>query len=275
MIDIHCHIVYGVDDGSYSRNESLRMAAEAIESGITDIIATPHCIPAMFENYVGPDYYAAFDRLYAALHDEGMDRDLTVHRGMEAFATPSTLAQFDRGALHCLGSSDYLLIECDFAEDPEFFSGILKGLLERRIRPVVAHPERYFFAHDDIRRLLDMVDMGCVLQLDTESITGAFGRKCRETAFALLDRGAAQLAASDAHDSDMRRPDMREAADIVADSFSPRYAQLLFDTNPRRILENRPLLFRGQYGSEEGRDGTSRHHRRRDGFMTDEEYWGI
>ena len=79
-----------------------------------------------------------------------------------------------------MAGSDYLLIECDFGEDPWVLRSVLKGLLERSVIPIVAHPERYYFAHDSLRYLFDYVDMGCVLQLDTESITGAFGRECTE-----------------------------------------------------------------------------------------------
>lgn len=267
MIDTHCHLVFGVDDGSYCASESLRMAEIAIKSGITDIIATPHCIPGMFENYAGEEYDLAFGRLIEVLHENKLDRRLRVHRGMEAFAGPSTLDDWDRGRLVHLAHSDYLLIECDFGEDPRVLQDILRQLKARGVKPIVAHPERYYFAHDNIKYLYDLADMGCALQLDTESILGGFGRDCRNAALELLGSSAAQLAASDAHDSHSRVPDMREAADYVANRFSPGYAELLFDTNPARILENKPLLFRGQ----------ERRQRRRspEGFMSDEEYWGI
>ncbi len=274
LIDTHCHIVFGVDDGSYSENESVRMAKIAVRSGITDIIATPHCIPGMFENYAGPEYEEAFRRLEEALDENGLGGALRIHRGMETFSSDELIEQFDSGMLHFLGDSNYLLIECDFSEDPRRFREVLERLIRREVRPVIAHPERYYFAHDDIKYLFDMVDMGCVLQLDTESIVGHFGRRCRECAINLLAEGAAQLAGSDAHDSGMRTPDMREAADFVADRFSGRYAELLFDENPARILNNRRLLFPGE--SMPPKPPRPQHpKRRKDGFMSDEEYWGV
>jgi protein-tyrosine phosphatase len=274
LIDTHCHIVYGVDDGSDCAEESLEMARIAVDSGITDIIATPHCIRGMFENFVGRGYEESFERLEELLSENGFVNKLKIHRGMEAFADENTLKDFDRGMLARMAGSDYLLIECDFGEDPWVLRSVLKGLLERSVIPIVAHPERYYFAHDSLRYLFDYVDMGCVLQLDTESITGAFGRECRSAAFSLLESGAAQLAGSDAHDSLERRPDMRRAADLVADTVSNRYAELLFDINPARLLENKRLLFRQSRSSEpEGRK--PRMNRRNEGFMSDEEYWGI
>lgn len=275
MIDTHCHIVYGIDDGSDSAEESLEMARIAVEAGITDIIATPHCIRGMFENFVGRGYEEAFEKLETLLlQSSGIGELLKIHRGMEAFADADTLSDFDRGLLARMAGSDYLMIECDFGEDPRVFRSILRGLIERSVKPIIAHPERYYFAQDSLGYLFDYVDMGCVLQLDTESITGGFGRECRYTAFALLESGAAQLAGSDAHDSLERRPDMRMAADIVANDFSHSYAELLFDVNPKRIIENKPLLFR-QHRSPSPERRKPRTGRRKEGFMSDEEYWGI
>lgn len=265
MIDTHCHILYGVDDGSPDERESLRMAKIALRSGITDIIATPHSIPDVFPNFAGPEYDRAFARLGSLLEANGLGA-LRIHKGMEVFASGSTVEDFDNGLLHFMADSDYMLIECDFDEDPWFFRDVIRQLMQRGVKPIVAHPERYYFAHDSVRYLFDLVDMGCAMQLDTESITGQFGRSCRSAAFKLLDSGAAQLAASDAHDSDARSPDMRLAADIVADEFSSDYAELLFDINPERLLRNRRLLFRGEERRSSGRGS---------GYMSDEEYWGV
>lgn len=265
MIDIHCHIVYGVDDGSYSRTESLRMADIAVHSGITDIIATPHSIPEMFENYAGEELDASFARLEKLLEGNGLSEKLRIHRGMEAFANDDTIERLENGQLLTLAGTDYLLIECEFGEDPEYFGDILLRLRRRGIRPVIAHPERYYFAQAEPKYLLDYVDMGCALQLDSGSVTGMFGPRTRRTALELLDIGAVQLIGSDAHDSESRTPDMRDAADLIANEFSHRYAELIFDVNPARLLKNRRLLFPG--------DEPPGSHR--DPFMTDEEFWGV
>ncbi len=273
MIDTHCHIVFGVDDGSDCAEESIEMARIAIESGITDIIATPHCIPGMFENYVGREYDEAFRRLNEELAAEGLDNLLRIHRGMETFSDESTLQCIDRGMLHNLGSSDYMLIECEFGDDPGRFRSVLSGMLKRDIRPVIAHPERYYFAQDDVRFLLDYLDMGCALQLDSDSVLGNFGRASQTCAFRLLESGAAQLVGSDAHDSEARTPDMRRCADLIADRFSGEYAELLFDVNPSRILANKNLIFpMRRPHREEQRPHKGRRHA---AFMSDEEYWGI
>lgn len=268
MIDIHNHIVWGIDDGSDSELTSFEMAMIAASSGITDIIATPHCIPGRFENFCGPEFDAALSLLRDALSKEKSTSRLRIHRGMEVFACDSTLDDYDSGKLCCLAESNYMLVECDFDEDPWFFRDVLMQLKQRGVRPIIAHPERYYFAHDSIGYLFDLVNLGCALQLDSDSIIGEFGNTCRGVALELLSSSAAQLIASDAHDQTTRVPDMRAVADYVAQRFSYNYASLLFEDNPRRILENRTLLFRGQSPS----GGRARPSSR---ILTDEEYWGV
>lgn len=268
MIDIHNHMVWGIDDGSPDEATSMQMGHIAAASGITDIIVTPHCIPGSVENYCGSQFDAQIEKLREALKREKETSRITVHRGMEVFACDDTPFDYDNGRICCLASSNYMLIECDFGEDPWFFRDVLIALMQRGVRPIIAHPERYYFAQDSTRYLYDLVNMGCALQLDSASILGDFGRSCRSVAMELLSNSAAQLVASDAHDADTRVPDMRAAADFVAGNFSVNYAGLLFHDNPKRIIDNRPLLFRGQSSG----GGRARPSSR---FMTDEEYWGV
>ncbi len=268
MIDIHNHIVWGIDDGSSNEDISLEMGLIAVSSGISDIIATPHCIPGSFENYCGQEFDEAFFRLREKLKQERSTSRLNIHRGMEVFACETTPQDLESGRICCLAESNYMLIECEFGEDPWFFRDVLGALLQRGVRPIIAHPERYYFVQDDTRFIFDLLNMGCALQLDSASITGDFGRECRSVALELLSSSAVQLVGSDAHDTATRTPDMREAADIVARNFSVNYANLLFYENPKRILSNRTLLFRGQSPS----GGRSRPSSR---YMSDEEYWGV
>lgn len=267
MIDTHCHIIFGLDDGSDSIETTLEMAHIAVSAGITDIIATPHCVPGSFDNYAGDDLDRAFKNIRTLVSD-ATDSRLNIHRGMEVYAASSTIDLLEKGLLVYMSRSNYMLVECAFDEDPGFLRDTLRSMIRRGVRPIIAHPERYYFAHDSIRPLMDMVDMGCALQLDTASITGDFGSSCRRTAIELLDSGAVQLAASDAHDAFSRVPDMRDAAKFVAFNYSSNYADLLLEINPARVLENRSMLFRGQNSS--GRQSPSANR-----FMTDEEYWGI
>ena len=114
MVDIHCHILPGVDDGSPSMEDSLEMARMAADSGVTDIIATPHCnLPGNGpKNYRSASLRAAFSRLQQALDAEGIP--LRIHPGAEVFCTPELPRLLDQRQLQTLGGSRYLLVEFYF-----------------------------------------------------------------------------------------------------------------------------------------------------------------
>ena len=261
MIDIHSHILYGVDDGAEDFIDSREMLRIAEESGVTDIIATPHSYPGMYDNYNGKTLASRFDRLDR--HVRAINSPVQVHRGMEVYADDNVLGRFDSGRLMTLAGSHYLLIECAFNENPNFMTYILRSLRERRIHPIVAHPERYYFINDRMDIALDWVDMGCSLQLNAGSITGYFGRESMETAFALLREGAVQLIASDSHGAITRTPELAEAYERIGAQFSFKYAQLLFTDNPGNVIADRGLEF----------PIVDRGERPDDFFISDDEYW--
>ena len=141
MIDLHCHILPGVDDGSADEEESCAMARLAVESGVTDIAATPHCnAPDPFYNYADSALHARFTRLRQRLEREQIP--LRIHEGMEVFTTPELPRLLDEGRLLTLGGTRYLLIEFAFGESEWFFDEMLAAVRARGLTPVLAHPER-------------------------------------------------------------------------------------------------------------------------------------
>lgn len=127
MIDLHCHILPGVDDGSADEEESCAMARLAVESGVTDIAATPHCnAPDPFYNYADSALHARFARLRQRLEREQIP--LRIHEGMEVFTTPELPRLLDEGRLLTLGGTRYLLIEFAFGESEWFFDEMLAAV---------------------------------------------------------------------------------------------------------------------------------------------------
>ena len=152
MIDLHCHILPGVDDGSADEEESCAMARLAVESGVTDIAATPHCnAPDPFYNYADSALHARFARLRQRLEREQIP--LRIHEGMEVFTTPELPRLLDEGRLLTLGGTRYLLIEFAFGESEWFFDEMLAAVRARGLTPVLAHPERYTCVQDEPRLL--------------------------------------------------------------------------------------------------------------------------
>ncbi len=241
MIDIHCHIIPGVDDGSSDFAESLGMGEMAAACGVTDIIVTPHCnIPRAFSNYCGEGYDRAFESLVGLFGENRID--IRLHRGMEVFGTDDTAELYDEGRVMTLAGSRYMLIEFPFDDDMWRVRDVLLSLKDRGVVPIIAHPERYYAVNDDIQFALDWADMGCLLQLNRTSLIGPSAAPETRTSRALLRMGAAHFVATDAHGILARTTELIDAYEYIAERYSIEWADILTEENPRRILENKRIL---------------------------------
>ena len=241
MVDIHCHILPGVDDGSPSMEDSLQMARMAADSGVTDIIATPHCnLPGDGpKNYRSASLRTGFSRLRQALEQEGIP--LGIHPGAEVFCTPELPELLDRRQLQTLGGGRYLLVEFYFDESAEFMEQCFHQIRTRGLTPVAAHPERYDAVQRDPYIIRRWFEGGVVIQLNKGSILGDLGPGAEETAWALLDHGLVHAVASDAHSHLRRTPDLSRVRRHLERACGGPYTRLLLEENPRRIVEDRPL----------------------------------
>ena len=159
MIDLHCHILPGVDDGSPDAETSLSMARHAAESGVTAIAVTPHCnLPGFRRNYRGPDYRRRLNDLRELLTQENIP--LRLYSGAEVFADPSNIRTLiEQHELITLGGSRYLLVEFDFGLPGSVLLRTLEAIAQRGLVPVVAHPERYDAVQRDPRRNQERKDV--------------------------------------------------------------------------------------------------------------------
>ena len=240
MIDLHAHILPGLDDGSPDLETSVLMAAVAAESGVTHLVATPHSNQrGAFENYASPALQVRFDCLRTAVHEAGIPLELSL--GMEIFGTGDVLQLLHDGRLLTLGGGRYLLIEFGFHEDPLRIERLLDALLAAGYWPVVAHPERYYGLQRMPNYLFDWANRGIVLQVNKGSLFGRFGRGAQALAGAMLAHGLVGCIASDAHRPDVRTPDLSAAWDYLAERFSEPLAEQLLTRNPMHILRSEPL----------------------------------
>lgn len=240
MIDLHCHILPGVDDGAASEEESCVMAQMAADNGVRVIVATPHCDPgAGFGNILSDSLKERFLRLERALQE--MRIPLSLQTGMEVFVTPDTPRLLREGKLLPLGHSHYLLTEFAFDGSASFAERMLATLQDQGVRPVVAHPERYRYIQQDPERLFRWLDAGYVLQLNKGSFFGRFGRAAARTAHWCLREGCLHLVASDAHSPYQRTPRLSEIHEYISEQVSLETADLLLEENPRRILHDQPV----------------------------------
>ncbi len=241
MIDIHTHVLPGIDDGADGFDTALDLLEQAAASGVHTLVATPHCnIPGEFENYVSSDLEALFQRL-----DYEKDRNripIKLCRGMEVYATEELPDLLQQGRVWTLNGTTYFLTEFAFDEDPRFCRHILDSCISLGLRPVIAHPERYFFIQDDLQIAYTWCTHGCALQLNKGSILGRFGSGPKRAAMRLLDHGLIACVASDAHNPYHRTTHMTEVYQLLCSLYDEDYAELLLEENPARILRGDSLL---------------------------------
>ena len=240
MIDIHCHILPGVDDGAGDMKTSLEMARIAESNGTTAIIATPHSnVPGIFDVDIELDFKAIVSQLNSELVAQGSK--VKIYPGCEIFGAGDFLNLLKGGQLLTLNDSIYPLMEFDFYEHPASVFVKLEQVLAQGFVPIVAHPERYLFVNEDCASVEHLKDMGCLIQINKGSVTGKFGADAHRCAHEILVKGLANFVASDAHSPVMRTPDMSDSYTTVCDLYSKQYADLLFKENPARVLNNQKI----------------------------------
>lgn len=234
MIDIHTHILPGIDDGASDIYDSIEMAAMARESGTTVIVATPHCnIPGVYSNYFGKEYEQTFLRTQEILAEECPE--ITLLAGMEVFMTEDVPRLLCDGQIYPINRTRYVLVEFDFREDPEFAEEMLRRVQRVKAIPVIAHAERYEFLQDDPQIAYRWHRQGYEIQVNKGSFLGRFGERARQTAFDLLDHNLVSAAASDAHSPVQRTPYMADAYELLRKGYAQQYLDTLFEINPRNI----------------------------------------
>ena len=237
MIDIHAHILPGIDDGAENMDDALEMAALAVESGVKTLVVTPFCMDfADRKNFWDTKLMEEIAKFRTQLAKENIP--LEILPGMEVFGTQNTPELIRQGKITGLNNSDYILIEFAFYNYAAQATEILEKIINMGKRLVIAHPERYEYILNDPSILNLWVEMGCLLQINKGSLLGAFGRREQALAFELIDRGFAFTVASDAHSPVRRTTWMSDVASLLTGEFSQSTADRLLKINPEKIIRN-------------------------------------
>lgn len=213
MIDLHCHILPGVDDGAASLQESLSMAEQAIAQGITHLLCTPHHNNGRYENEKST-VIAAVHHLQNALDERNLP--LTLLEGQEVRVTGELITAIEKDHLLFTDITDtYLLLEFPTQDVPVFSESLFFELRTLGKVPVIVHPERNAIFCEDPNRLIPFLEMGCLAQLTAPSIVGIFGKHIQKTAHEMVTHNLVQMVASDAHGVAKRRFYLKEAYEII------------------------------------------------------------
>jgi protein-tyrosine phosphatase len=230
MIDIHAHILPGVDDGPPDLETSLTMLRLAARTGTTDIVATPHA--SLQFPYDPETIRARLVELRNAAGDSirihsGCDLQLHYENIQRALAHPETYSINGRG---------YLLVELSDLMIPRNLDEIFAELRAAGLSPILTHPERNPLLEHRLEELEAWVEQGLAIQITAQSLFGRFGGSARTQARKLLERNLVHFIASDAHDPEDRTPRLDEAWRWLERNFGPDYARILLEENPRAAL---------------------------------------
>lgn len=211
MIDMHCHIIPGIDDGADVMDTSIDMLKIAARDGIKKMIITPH-----YNNYFENDATSISSRL-DDLRSEILKHkiDIEVFPGQEVMLSRNMVEQYKDTTIRGLNYSRYILFELPNDKLPDYTFDIIYELKLLGVIPILAHPERYEFIINKISTINGFIEEGCLFQITSHSIKGLFGREIQRTAELLIKNEACHFIASDAHSCGRRRPELKKAYDII------------------------------------------------------------
>jgi protein-tyrosine phosphatase len=235
MVDLHCHILPGIDDGPEGIDESLAMAEDAIADGITHVVATPHASDTFFFDF--REVRRRRDELQHRLGER-----LELATGCDFHLNPENLAALrQEPSQFCINQRNYLLVEFNEFSIPPAMDQTLHQLQLAGLRPVITHPERNGILRSQTERLRKWVQLGCFIQVTGNALTGTFGTGSQRDALRWIGEGLVHFVSSDAHNTRSRPLRLRRAYDLVASQFGLEKAEALFHENPLAAWDGQDL----------------------------------
>ena len=230
MIDIHGHLIPGVDDGSQSLEESLSLLKQAERDGITELITTPHFMKNGEFRMKAPELVQRFNELKQAYTGP-----IKLHLGNELYIHPDLPELLEKDEVLTLAESETILVEFPFQDYKDEYDEILYEL-SLKYRIIIAHPERYSYVQEDPNLCLRWLNEGYYLQANQNSL---FKKQTKKVLIPMIEHGFVSFVASDAH-NEHRPCVLSEAREFLAEEFGEQFAVQLIEKNPEKILKNEP-----------------------------------
>lgn len=236
MIDLHCHILPGIDDGADCMETSVSLARQAVDDGIRHSVVTPHIHPGRYDN-TAESIIPVFNRFKSRLSE--LNIPLQVSLAAEVRLSPELITMVTQDQLPFIGTwngFNVILLELPHSHVPPGTEELVRWLKEHNILPVIAHPERNKELMLRIDKLNPLVERGCLLQLTAMSVTGEFGPGAKRAAEQILKRDWASFIATDSHHPVHRPAILSKGARAAADIIGSDQADTLIYTNPQKLL---------------------------------------
>lgn len=238
LIDIHSHILPGVDDGADSLAMSMRMLKIAADDGISKIVLTPHNKPGHRHIHFSKMASKA-EELQEMMSEENIEIELYI--GSELYYRSGLSEEIENGMSATLAGSRYVLLEFTPLEDFDYIRNGCYALLAGGYYPVLAHVERYQNVCSKKGGIDELIETGCYIQVNAGSIMGKNGAKAKRTVKELLKRRQVHFIATDAHDLKRRAPHLSDCADYVKKKYGEDYGEKIFCENPLCVIRDKDI----------------------------------
>ena len=238
MIDLHSHMLPGVDDGAPNHQIAFEMARMAVADGIKVMACTPHFMPGLYDNTPG-DIRLRIAIFQEALNQENIPLKLVV--GSDAHIRPDFLSCVRDGRILRLNDSRYVLFEPSLVVAPRHLDSLLYNIAAAGYVPILTHPERLQWIEHGFDIFQHLFQQGVWMQITAGSLTGRFGKRPRYWAHRMLAEGMVHILATDAHNTTTRPPLLAEAANIAAAELGREEAHNLVQARPNMILEDETM----------------------------------
>lgn len=235
MIDLHCHLLPGIDDGADSLEQSLLLAQTAVTNQISHAILTPHIHPGRYKN-MRSSIQSVFNQFREAVKAEQIKLQLGF--AAEVRLCPEVIDMVEENEIPFYGVYEgyqIILLELPTSQIPLGSEKLIQWLLDRHIRPMIAHPERNKAIANNFDKIKPLAEMACLFQITAASIAGLFGARAEKSAIKLLEHDLVTVIASDAHNKEHRPPRLDHGRDAAAKIVGEQQAQKLVEKNPWAI----------------------------------------
>lgn len=237
MIDIHCHLLPGIDDGAKTLADSLEMARIAVSEGVSVIACTPHMTPGVYDN-IGADVRVRVEALQRHIDEAGIC--LQVVSGADVHVAPDLVSRLRSGEALSLNGSRYVLLETPHHVAPPRLESLVFDLMSAGYVPIFTHPERLTWIDRNYDLIKRLFQSGVWMQVTAGSITGRFGERPRYWAERMLDEGIVHVVSTDAHDPVRRPPLFGEAYDALTRRLGETEANNMVVYRPYGVLRDDP-----------------------------------
>lgn len=234
MIDIHTHLLYGVDDGSKSIDESVSIIKHLCEVGVTDIVLTPHYINYTIHNSSKTNNEIRMQDLKIRLACENIKVNL--YLGNEIYIDDEIISLLQNGKISSINNSKYLLIELPMSGEHESYFDIFLDLINLGYKVILAHPERYHAFQNDLSKVYELDEIGVLFQCNIGSILGDYGKGSKKTIKKLLKEGLVAFLASDIHREKSDYNFIQNAKNKLKKYISEDEINNLLENNAKKIL---------------------------------------